>query len=106
MADRWRADGGPLLVVFGSSLVSTLVNLKEKSNLGPLLPPPPPPPPPPPRLSGSAHKIKKNSVFRHFVNFSFRITGKRLYMMINNELWHTPTAISFKYIEDLQTWKA
>ena len=33
MADRWRADEGPLIVVFGSSLVSTLVNLKEKSKL-------------------------------------------------------------------------
>ena len=35
MADRWRADDGPLIVVFGSSLVSTLVNLKEKSKLDP-----------------------------------------------------------------------
>ena len=35
MADRWRADDGPLIVEFGSSLVSTLVNLKEKSKLLP-----------------------------------------------------------------------
>ena len=27
-------------------------------------------------------------------------------MMINNELWHKPTAISFKYMKDLQTLKA
>ena len=44
MVDRWRADDGPLIVVLRSPLVSTLVNLKEKSNLD--IPPPPPPPPP------------------------------------------------------------
>ena len=33
MVDRWRADDGPLIVVLRSPLVSTLVNLKEKSNL-------------------------------------------------------------------------
>ena len=48
MADRWRADDGPLLVVFGPSLVSTLANLKEKLKLHP----------PALRLSGSAHKIE------------------------------------------------
>ena len=49
---------------------------------------------------------RENSVFRHFVNFSSVITGKRHDMMINNELWHTPTAISFKYMKDLQTLNA
>ena len=47
MADRLRADDGPLIVVFGSSLVSSPINLKEKSKLDPPL-----------RLSGSAHKIE------------------------------------------------
>ena len=54
---------------------------------------------------GTAY-TEKNSVFRHIVNFSFVITGKRHDMMINNELWHTPTAISFKYMKYLQTLKA
>ena len=54
MADRWRADDGPLIVVFGSSLVTTLVNLKEKSKL--------PPPPPPPRLLDPRVKLKDSSV--------------------------------------------
>ena len=51
-ADRWRADDGPLIVVFRSSLVSTLVNLKSQSWT------PPPPPPPPPRQDCLDPRIK------------------------------------------------
>ena len=51
-------------------------------------------------------QTEKNSVSRHFVNFSFVITGKRHDMMVNNELWHTPMTISFKYMKDLQALKA
>ena len=57
-------------------------------------------------LPKSVLHYRENSLFCHFVNFSFEIMGKWHDMMINNELWRAPTAISFKYIKDLQTLKA
>ena len=39
MAFRWRADDGPLIVAFGSSLPSSIEKIKKKAKCGP--PPPP-----------------------------------------------------------------